>query len=455
MTEVITSRGVRRRDWILIFFLAFAYVLSGVDRQILAFVAPAVKSDLALTDFQLGLLQGFAFSLFYAVAGMPMGVLIDRFSRTKVMGAAVAFWSAMTLGCGLAPSLALLAVARMGVGAGEAALTPGAYSMMADVFPRRLLGRASMIYALGAPVSVAVAAAISGWVLAAGNADGRLALPVIGNFAAWRVAFAVAALPGIVVSVGLFLLRDPTRKGGHVDKTSSSRLFTFLAGRGRSHLVFALASTAVVGIHYAVSAWSPIVLSRSFDWSPMQVASALGSVGLAGGTLGCLMGGFIAERALRQASTRPLTATMTVMGIALLVLAIACLAIPNAVSFIALVGTATTITSMMLMLMPTFLQTITPPALRGRMTGFFMFANVGIGAGVGPTLVGAVSGHLLSSAQILSSLGSVFIALSLVSVGAFAVLHRLLPATVSIQSPEAAARDRDVASTERIDLSVR
>ena len=438
MTEVTTSRDVRRRDWLLIFFLAFAYVLSGVDRQILAFVAPAVKSDLALTDLQLGLLQGFAFSLFYAVAGMPMGVLIDKFSRTKVIGGAVAFWSAMTLGCGLAPSFALLAAARMGVGAGEAALTPGAYSLMADIFPRRLLGRASLIYALGAPVSVAVAAAISWWVLAAGDAGGRLVLPIIGTCAAWRVAFAVAALPGIAVSVGFILLRDTTRKVEHIGETSSSGLFAFLAGRGRSHLVFALASTAVVGIHYAALAWSPIILSRSFGWSPAQVASALGSVGLAGGTLGCVTGGLIAERALRQASTRPMTASMTIMGIALLLLAVACLEIPNAASFIALVGTTTTITSMMLMLMPTFLQTITPPTMRGRVTGFFMFANVGIGAGSGPALVGAVSSYLLSPVQILSSLGTVFIALSLVSVGAFAILHRRLSTTASIQSPEGA-----------------
>ena len=437
MTEASISHRVRRRDWFLILFLALAYVLSGLDRQILAFVAPAVKSDLALTDLQLGLLQGFAFSLFYAVAGMPMGVLIDRFSRTKVMGGAVAFWSAMTLACGLAPGFALLTVARMGVGAGEAALTPGAYSLMADVFPKRLLGRASLIYSLGAPVSVACAAAISGWILSAGDTEGRLVLPIFGNCAAWRVAFAAAALPGIAVSVGLVLLRDPTRKAGHVGEISSSRLFTFLGGPGRSHLVFALASTAIVGIHYAITAWSPLILSRSFNWSPGQVASALGSVGLAGGTLGCLTGGLIADRAFRHPSTRPVTATMTAIGSVLLLLAIACLASASAGPFIAVVGMMTMMTSMMLMLMPTFLQTITPSAMRGRMTGFFMFANVGIGAGAGPALVGAVSSYLLSPAQILPSLGCVLMMLSLISVGAFAILHQRLSATASAESFEA------------------
>jgi len=436
MSDAGTSHRVRRRDWFLILFLALAYVLSGLDRQILAFLAIAVKSDLGLTDLQLGLLQGFAFSLFYAVAGMPMGGLIDRFSRTKVMGGAVAFWSAMTLACGLAPGFAALAVARMGVGVGEAALTPGAYSLMADVFPKRLLGRASLIYALGAPVSIAAAAAISGLVLAAGDADGRLVLPIFGICAAWRVAFAAAALPGIAVSVGLVLLRDPTRKTGHVGEISSSRLFAFLRGPGRSHLVFALASTAIVGIHYAVTAWSPMILSRSFNWSPRQVASVLGSVGLAGGTLGCLTGGLIADRAFRHRSTRPLTATMTAIGTILLLLAIACLASASAGPFIAVVGMTTMMTSMMLMLMPTFLQTITPPAMRGRMTGFFMFANVGIGAGVGPALVGAVSSYLLSPAQILPSLGCVLMMLSLISVGAFAILHQRLSATASAESFE-------------------
>jgi len=121
----------------------------------------------------------------------------------------------------------------------------------------------------------------------------------------------------------------------------------------------------------------------------------------------------------------------------LLLLAIACLASASAGPFIAVVGMTTMMTSMMLMLMPTFLQTITPSAMRGRMTGFFMFANVGIGAGAGPALVGAVSSYLLSPAQILLSLGCVLMVLSLISVGAFAILHQRLSATAAAESFDA------------------
>src|SRR5690606_7846240 len=130
--------------------IAVAFFLSYVDRMALSLLVEDIKADLGITDFQFSLLQGLAFSLFYAVMGIPLGKLADAANSMRLLGACVGVWSLFTAGCGLSKSFIWMFVCRIGGGVGEAGLTPAAYSVASDMFPKRQLGRATSIFTFGA-----------------------------------------------------------------------------------------------------------------------------------------------------------------------------------------------------------------------------------------------------------------------------------------------------------------
>ncbi|MCM3755427.1 MFS transporter, partial [Bacillus licheniformis] len=129
-------------EWYVVVICMLAYIFSFVDRQVLVLMIEPIKRDLHLSDTQFSLLNGFAFSLFYAVMGLPVAYLADRYARPRIISLGIALWSVATAACGLSQQFVQMFVARMGVGVGEAALSPGAYSMLADYFPKEKLGRA-------------------------------------------------------------------------------------------------------------------------------------------------------------------------------------------------------------------------------------------------------------------------------------------------------------------------
>ncbi|WP_347271759.1 MFS transporter [Rhizorhabdus histidinilytica] len=395
------------KPWLVTILLTGCYMLSIIDRQVIAFVALDIKRDLAISDFELGLVQGFAFSIFYAAAGIPLGWAIDRFPRTRLIAGALIIWSGMTICCGFARGFASLALSRIGVGAGEAVLTPGAYSIMSDSFPRRHFATASMIYSLGAPFAAAGAAWLSATMLASAADDGTVILPLIGPIAGWRAVFLVAGAPGIVLALLVLAIREPRRQGGSGESEYDGALLPFLRQNWTVHLVFAASSMLTVVIHYCFAAWSPAILGRVFAWNPAQIGAALGMIAVVCGILGCLLGGVTSSWLLRR--ERP-SSMLRVAGIAVGVTALSGLAAPflsTGGQFVATVAVAGIATPLLLMVGPTLLQVITPAELRGRMTATFMFINVGLGAGAGPSLVGALSTYFFRPDQLALALGCV------------------------------------------------
>lgn len=171
------ARGVVRDSVLMV-----AYTLSYVDRQILSMLVEPIKRDLQVSDTQIGLLQGFAFAVFYTLVGIPMGRLADRGERRRIIAWGIFFWSLATALCGLAKTYGQLFVARIGVGAGEAALGPAAYSMIADSFPPERRGRTSAqsdVY-----LGIGLAAIIGGAVVGTLAARPPLRVPLFGELAA-------------------------------------------------------------------------------------------------------------------------------------------------------------------------------------------------------------------------------------------------------------------------------
>ncbi|MCY1263175.1 putative sialic acid transporter [compost metagenome] len=152
-------------EWYVVSLCMVAYIFSFVDRQILSLMIEPIKADLQISDTQFSLLSGLAFSLFYAFMGVPIAYLSDRASRVRIIAIGVAFWSLATAVCGLSKNFLQMFLARMGVGVGEAALTPATYSMLSDMFPREKLGRAIGLYSMGAFLGGGLAFLVGGYVI--------------------------------------------------------------------------------------------------------------------------------------------------------------------------------------------------------------------------------------------------------------------------------------------------
>ena len=212
-TKADDARG-RRTAWFAVGFLTLAATLSTVDRQILALMIGPIRRDLAITDSQIGLLGGLAFSLLYTVFTLPAAWLADRRSRRAVVTGGLLLWSAMTAVCGLTHRFLALFLARMGVGLGESALSPAACSMMSDLFPRERLPNAIGVFAAAPFLGVGLANIVGGQVIQHFETTGPMILPILGPVRSWQVMFLALGLPGVALAAfGWLTLREPLRRG--------------------------------------------------------------------------------------------------------------------------------------------------------------------------------------------------------------------------------------------------
>nr|WP_298924889.1 MFS transporter [uncultured Erythrobacter sp.] len=197
-------------SWYALGVLVLIYVLNFIDRQILSILANDIKADLGVDDAYLGFLYGTAFAIFYALFGIPLGKLADSWKRVRLMTIGLSLWSAMTAFSGFAKDAGTLTVARIGVGVGEATASPSAYSLISDWFPARLRATALAIYSSGLYIGGGVSLAIGGlivdnWNRAFPNGDPMLGL------AGWQAAFIAVGLPGLLLAMWVFTLREPIR----------------------------------------------------------------------------------------------------------------------------------------------------------------------------------------------------------------------------------------------------
>lgn len=205
---LVTRAG---RKSLLLAALTVAYTLSFADRQVLSLLVEPIKRDLHITDVQASLLQGLAFSLIYASAGIPIGLLADRLSRRNIVLLGVSVWSLMTMLCGFAGSFGQLFVGRFGVGIGEAALLPAAYSMLADSYAPDRLPRATSVFALGPAIGTGCAYILGSGVLSRLDESGPVPLGPLGVVRPWQAVFLLVGALGVVAILMLAYVREPGR----------------------------------------------------------------------------------------------------------------------------------------------------------------------------------------------------------------------------------------------------
>lgn len=380
--------------WFAVAALMAAYTSSFIDRQILTLLVQPIRADLTITDTQFSLLAGIAFSLFYTVMGVPLARLADRGSRRWIIFWGIVVWSVMTVACGLANSFWALFAARIGVGIGEAALSPAAYSMISDYFPPRQRARALAVYSMAPYLGAGLALMIGGAVIDAIAQAGAMQLPFVGELAPWQQTFVLVGAPGLLIAALFIIVREPPRHGvtrsgaqAGVLKYMWSRKSTFYV------LIMAFSIFGMAAISYL--AWAPAVLIRQHGMTPAEVGFTYGAVLLVAATPGVLVGGWMTDWFANKGRTdAPLRVGILAL-IASLPFAVAMPLMPTQGMAIAALAGFSFFAGVMNSLPATALQAVAPNQLRAQITAiYFLIGNL-VSLGLGPTIVAAISDNLL------------------------------------------------------------
>ncbi len=412
----VAGAAFRRR--IAMFFLTFALTLNFVDRQIVNILAEPIREELQLADWQIGLMSGLAFALLYSVAGIPLARWADRGNRPKIMAFSVLVWSGFTIACSLARSFPQLLVGRVGVGIGEAGLTPAANSLIVDYYPPERRASALSLYYLGVPLGTLAGMALGG---------------LVADAYGWRTAFLVAGIPGVVLAPFLLLvLREPRKAHAALLRTAPpgalATVRTLLAVRTYRLIVIATALQAAVGYGFGPFIASFFIRNHGPEIVAMATQAGMGVSGFLGLTLGLStglagaagvwLGGLLADRFGRSdvrayvtipafASLAALPCYAVIFSIDSGALALAGLALPNMLG------------AMWMGPVHSTQQSVSPPEIRGGATALFLLVLNLVGVGLGPLFVGTASdaiswqfdqdsGRSLRAALILTSLVAPF-----------------------------------------------
>ncbi|XQW86427.1 spinster family MFS transporter [Thalassotalea piscium] len=385
----------------LIFILLLAYTFSFIDRQILSLLVEPMKRDLDITDTQMSLLQGLSFAIFYTLMGLPLGRLADSKSRRGLIAGSIFLWSLMTAACGLAKSYWYLFFARMGVGVGEAGLSPAAYSLIADSVEKKHLAKAISIYTMGIYFGGGMALIVGGMVIQWAAEFSTIDLPIIGEIYAWQAVFLAVGLPGLLLVPLLFTLREPqrTQTQSQAKMVSVSEVVDYFKQNKKTVLMhnFGAALASVAG--YGTLAWAPSYLIRVHGMTGGEVGLAFGLIVLFCGAGGVITGGAIADRLFKKgkmdAKIRVAMWAMVIGIIPTLIYPIA----PNLTVVLVFLAISTFFANFMMGLGPAAIQEVVPSTMRGQFSALYLFIVNLIGLGLGPTLVALSTDYIFGAPE--------------------------------------------------------
>ena len=382
-------------SWYVVGVLTFVYIFSFIDRQILNLLVMPIRRDLGISDTQMSLLMGFSFAVFYTFFGIPLGRLADSRSRRTIIAVGFAAWSIFTAACGLARNFTQMLLLRMGVGVGEAALSPAAYSLITDYFPKKKLATAISVYSMGIYIGSGLALILGAVVAKIASAQETWNLPLVGATRPWQVIFFIVGLPGIVLALLLYTVREPVRRGRpagaaqipfrDVVKYLWSNRTTFLC----HNVGFALISFS----NYGASAWVPTFFVRNHGWSAAEAGYVYGASIAIFGTLGIVVGGRLADamtqRGYRDSAMR-VGLFVTLAWIPTSVYSL----VPSGKWAAILLVPALFLTSAPFGVAPAAIQQMMPNAMRGQASAIYLFVVNLIGLGLGPTAVAMTTDYV-------------------------------------------------------------
>ena len=393
--DAVTPWPSAARGWTVAGLLALASIVSQADRTVVTLMAGPIKTAFELSDTAFSVLQSVAFNVFYVLACIPIGRLADRFPRRTVLGLCMGLFSLFAMTSGLARSYLQLFLIRIGVGVGEASVTPASFSLLSDHFPPERLGRPISVFLMSAPFGQGLTLIAGGSLLQWLTTSSFLQSGLFSGMAPWQVAFIIVGFPGLLLVPALLLLREPPRRGPGGELPLSVREVIDVVRQRRAALLPIFAGFAmVILVVNALAFWTPTFLERTHGLNKAQQGLAFGSLLLVCGTGGAYFAGWLNDRLARRGT----------------------LDAPLIVAAFSFVGCGVTGTLAMLMptvelavlfLVPTVLmstmpipcagmsiQLIVPSRARAQVSALYITISSLVGMGLGPMLVGLLNDYV-------------------------------------------------------------
>jgi len=292
--------------WYIMGLLTAASIISNIDRQILALMIGPVRRDLGITDVQVSLLLGLAFSLLFTLTTLPVARLADRSSRKVIIGAGVCFWSAMTACCGIAQNYVQLFLARMGVGVGEATLGPASYSLMSDLFSEARLPIAAGLFQCSTFVGGGLAYILGGVLVGYLDTIPDISVPLLGELRSWQLTFIIVGLPGILIGLSIAFIREPERRGRvHAESEEQAPfplkdIWKFMMQRWQFFSLHFLGYLLMATQGFALFAWGAEYFIRAHDFERIDAGLWFGVIALVIGIAGSLSGGLFSSLLIKR-----------------------------------------------------------------------------------------------------------------------------------------------------------
>ncbi|MGD0131811.1 MAG: MFS transporter [Bryobacteraceae bacterium] len=393
--------------WYVVIVLTALYMLSFVDRTILSLLVGSIKRDLGISDTRIGLLQGLSFALFYTIMGLPLGRLADTRSRRNLIAAGVVVWSLFTSACSASKSFWSLFLTRIGVGVGEAGLSPAAYSLISDYFPPERLGVAISVYYMGVFLGSSLALLVGGVVVDTMTRIHTVTLPLLGTIASWRVTFLIVGLPGLLFALLVYTIKEPLRRNmlrsaqGEVARVTFAQSFGQMRIRWQSVGGISLAMVFQSMANYALISWGPTYFSRVHGWTPGQSGKALAAILLIAGCGGMYTGGRLSDRWQRRGLDEAPMRVMVIGAIGTILLLPIGTLLPDVRWTLALLYAGVFCLALPMGISAAALQRIFPNQVRGVVSALYLFVlNIG-GLTLGPLLPGVFNDYLFHNGKMI------------------------------------------------------
>jgi MFS family permease len=383
--------------WYVVVMLMISYAFSIIDRTGMGLLVQPIEADLHITDSQMGLLQGVAFAIFYSVLGLPIGYLTDRVNRRSLIALGIWVWSAATICCGLATGFGGLFAARIGVGAGEATLSPAGASMIADYFPPESRSKAFGIFAIGTTIGVAMAFLMGGAAIQFAGHLRDVGPAWLTALPPWKIVFIMIGAPGLLLGLIFALtVREPVRRDRAELAPTLSIKPTLRFLRSQWGVYAGLVGWSVLNSVsiYALVGWFPQVLIRVHGWTAASAGEVLGTYGMIGGLISCVVGGWSVSWLHKWGRADAPVIVAIAASIWVTIAGVAGSLAPSgnaAVLGYCVMGLAINNGGIAVL---TAINRITPNEMRGQVLSLFSMATGLISLSVGPLAVGYLSDHV-------------------------------------------------------------
>jgi MFS family permease len=420
--------------WGTVIALLVAYILSFADRQIMSLMVGPVKRDLGLNDTQFSLLSGLAFALFFTVMGLPLGRLADRATRRVIVAAGTLAGGVAGLLAAVSGSFAQLFGARAFAGTADAALSPSAFSIIADLFPPEKRGRAFSVYSLGIYLGIGVAFAVGGALVGAFSATPTVSVPLLGEIRSWQAVFLAIALPSLLLAPFFLLLPEPARRG--VDRPAADlpvrETARYVWDRRRLFAPYFLGFGIIVLANFATLAWTPEFFVRRFGTPPAEIGATMGLMMSAAGALGVLSGGWFNDWLQGRGRRDAVLVTGVVTAVGFMTASILFPLMPTAELAMLFLAPVFFFGAFASGAAPSAIGAVCPNEMRGQVSALYLLVINFLGIGIGPTVPALFTDYLFADPARLGH--SLVLTAAITGLPAAWLLWRARPAYLAVES---------------------